>query len=173
MQDRRRLMGKVLWAGEDSCSGGRENKHIKMPGRWNKQRNIDPVVNIQQSVQYWWPGRMVSEQNLGVYCGMAFDKKERITSLCLGGRDDSLFVWNKETIDMLKQQKHSLREYLLLEWFRVCGGCAMICCWQNMTMCPSVQGWWSWDCNLGIQPFANLYSYDFLLIICLVTLDCS
>ena len=53
-------------------------------------------------------------ENLEVYCGMAFDKQENVTSLCLDGRDNSLLVWNKETIDILKQQTGSIREYQLL-----------------------------------------------------------
>ena len=53
-------------------------------------------------------------ENLEVYCGMAFDKQENVTSFCSDGRDDSLLVWNKEIIDILKQRKGSVRENQLL-----------------------------------------------------------
>ena len=36
-------------------------------------------------------------------------KKENVTSLCSDGKDNSLLVWNKETIAILKQRKSILK----------------------------------------------------------------
>jgi len=43
-----------------------------------------------------------------------FGKKEIVTSLCSDGRGDNILVWNKETIDILKQRKGNLKENQLL-----------------------------------------------------------
>ena len=37
-------------------------------------------------------------EQLGMYCGMAFDKKE-VATLCSIGRGDSLFVWSEQTMN--------------------------------------------------------------------------
>ena len=40
-----------------------------------------------------------------MYCAMAFDKKQDVTSLCSNDSDDSLFVWSKQTIAELNNKK--------------------------------------------------------------------
>ena len=79
------------------------------------------VGALELALPYWLlapPANIGGEEgcfeNLEVYCGMAFDKKENVTSLCSDGEDDSLLVWNKETIAILKQRKGSLKENQLL-----------------------------------------------------------
>jgi len=43
-------------------------------------------------------------EQLGVYCAMAFDKKEAESAkLCSIGDEYSLFIWSERTIDELKE----------------------------------------------------------------------
>ena len=46
--------------------------------------------------------------NLGMYCGMAFDSKGNTTPLCSDGKEDSLFIRNRETMDVLKKKDGKL-----------------------------------------------------------------
>jgi len=53
-------------------------------------------------------------EQLGVYCGMAFDKKEAAsTSLCSINDDDGLFVWSERTIGELKKRNGTLQKLQL------------------------------------------------------------
>ena len=53
-------------------------------------------------------------ENLEVYCGMAFDKTEDVTSICSDGADNSLVVWTKECLGILKQRDGNLKDNQLL-----------------------------------------------------------
>ena len=45
---------------------------------------------------------------------MSFDKMKDVTSICSDGTDDSLFVWTKECLDILKQRDGKLKDNQLL-----------------------------------------------------------
>ena len=106
--------GKVSGVGEDACFQGRENTHAKNARQINQMREhrfyreypAKGVANIG--------GEEGCFENLEVYCGMAYDKKESVASLCSDGADESLLVWNKETVAILKERKGDLKENQLL-----------------------------------------------------------
>ena len=52
--------------------------------------------------------------DLEVYCGMAFDRTKDVEPLCLEGAENSLFVWDKGCIDILKLRDCSLQDDQLL-----------------------------------------------------------
>ena len=47
--------------------------------------------------------------NLGMYCGMAFDVKGDIAPLCCDGDEGGLFFWSDECINELKKKSGKLR----------------------------------------------------------------
>jgi len=53
--------------------------------------------------------------NLGMYCGMAFDSKGDKTplSLCSDGKDNSLFIWSRERMYVLKKKDAKLDSFQL------------------------------------------------------------
>ena len=48
-------------------------------------------------------------QNLSMYCGMAFDKKQDVRPLYSYGSDDSLFVWSKQNIAELAKKDGDMK----------------------------------------------------------------
>jgi len=51
--------------------------------------------------------------NLIMYCGMVFDVKADVKPLCSNGANDSLFVWNEETMNELKRRGANLQRLQL------------------------------------------------------------
>ena len=58
--------------------------------------------------EYPWPGvdhlgvDKGSFNNLVMYCGMAYDKQGDITALCTNGVENSLLIWNNESLTELE-----------------------------------------------------------------------
>jgi len=55
-----------------------------------------------------------SFENLRVFCGMAFNRKDDISPLCSVGANNSLFVWSKQTIEELKKKDGNLQDNQLV-----------------------------------------------------------
>ena len=86
------------------------NKEVEVELLLNTDSNLMEDVNISGE-----GGENLGEiegyfENLEVYCGMAFDRKEDVTPLFSEGAENSLFVWIKDCITILKQRDCSLQE---------------------------------------------------------------
>ena len=97
--------GKTGGDGMEACFHGRGKKHIA------NSKLIDQMKEHDFYRQY--PSKGVTNlggaggyfQSLSMYCAMAFDKKQDVTSLCSSDGDASLFVWSKQTIAELNNKK--------------------------------------------------------------------
>ena len=107
--------GKASGDGKNACFEGRLDTHTK------NTRMLDQMRKHQFYQQYPAKGeKNFGEiegyfENIEVYCGMEFDRKEDFTPLCSEGAENSLFVWIKDCITILKQRYCSLQESQLLE----------------------------------------------------------
>ena len=106
--------GKASGAGVDACFKGRGNTNTKN----------DRLIKQMREHRFYreYPAMGVPNvggvggcfENLEVYCGMAFDKTEDVQSICSVEIDNSLFVWSKECLDILKQRDGNLKDSQLL-----------------------------------------------------------
>ena len=101
--------GKTGGDGEEACFHGRGSKHAK------NSTSLDQMKENECYRQY--PSRGVENlggtggvfQNLSMYCGMAFDKKQDVKPLYSYGSDDSLFVWSKQNIAELSKKDGDMK----------------------------------------------------------------
>ena len=97
--------GKTGGDGMEACFYGRGKKHVA------NSKLVDQMKEHEFYRRY--PSKGVTNlggaggyfQSLSMYCAMAFDKKQDVTSLCSNDSDDSLFVWSKQTIAELNNKK--------------------------------------------------------------------
>mmetsp|Transcript_22611 Transcript_22611/g.34254 ORF Transcript_22611/g.34254 Transcript_22611/m.34254 type:complete len:444 (-) Transcript_22611:16-1347(-) len=105
--------GKTSGTGKNACFSGRMKQHYKNAASKDQMR--------EHPLYAKYPAKDV--ENLGspegifndllIYCGMAFDSKASVSSLCSHGKSDSLFVWDKEVMDELKKKGGQVRKVQL------------------------------------------------------------
>ena len=106
--------GKTGGDGMEACFYGRGKKHAA------NSKLVDQMKEHEFYRQY--PAKGVTNlggaggcfESLSMYCGMAFDKKQCVTSLCSNGNDNSLFVWSKQTIAELNKKKDGIMQRMQL-----------------------------------------------------------
>ena len=95
--------------GEDTYFNGRLHAHTK--NSWS----IEQMQKSRFYQEYSWGGVPTirgtgrSFESLRVVCGMAFNRKDDILPLCSVGANNSLFIWNKQTIEELKKKDGNLQ----------------------------------------------------------------
>ena len=106
--------GKASGAGKNACFNGRLDTHTK------NARMVDQMRKHRFYQEYPEKGvKNIGEiegcfEHLKVYCGMVFDRMEDVSPLCLECAENSLFVWSKGCIDIMKQRDCSIQESQLL-----------------------------------------------------------
>ena len=101
--------GKTAGDGKDACFDGRGNKHKDNATSKDEMRNHPLYAKYPARGCDNIGAREGYFDNLDMYCGMAFDTKEDVKSLCSYGADDSLFVWSKESMNELKKKGGKLQ----------------------------------------------------------------
>ena len=90
--------------GKNACFVGRNNTHA---------RNASSTDQMRKHRYYQqYPSRGVEHiggvrgyfEDLEIYCGMGFDRKEDVSPLYLVDSNKSLFVWSKKTLQELRKK---------------------------------------------------------------------
>jgi len=106
--------GKASGVGKDACFNGRLDTHAK------NSRSIEQMRKSRFYQEYPWGGvpniggTGGTFENLRVFCGMAFNRKDDISPLCSVNANNSLFVWSKQTIEELKKKDGNLQDNQLV-----------------------------------------------------------
>ena len=145
--------------GKDACFIGRGGTHTK------NARSVDQMRTHQFYQEY--PAEGVEKiggigdffKYLEMYRGMAFSKKEDISPLCSEGADNSLFVWSKQSIEMLKKRDGRFQNEQLLaisDLWEICDDLSLAK-YQNVSA------------SLGMEVLGLRIYWDFCLKLCRLT----
>ena len=105
--------GKTSGNGQDACFRGRGKKHMEN-ARSKDEMRVHRLYREYPALGVLNLGAIEGNfDSLVMHCGMAYDKKESVTSLVSQGEGESLFIWSKETINELKGKGGELKKLQL------------------------------------------------------------
>ena len=145
--------------GNDACfvgCGGTRAKNVRsvdqMRKHWFYQEypaeGVEKIGGIGDFFEY-----------LEMYRGMPFSKKEDIPPLCSDGADNSLFVWSKQSIEMLKKRdgRFQNEQHLVIsDLWEICDDLSLAK-YQNVSA------------SLGMEVLGLRIYWDFCLKLCRLT----